>query len=597
MNDSQHSSQPTMDWVLQLGQQSQELLQKFLQHQQHPAMEMQNFLNLGQAFQEYLAELLRKPERLWQYQLAWWEEYQKLWQSTWQRMLGQPETNTHATNLNKTQDKRFKDQAWQEHIIFDYLKQSYLLSAKWILGLGQEAKNLKPQTAKKVEFYLRQFVDALSPSNFILTNPEILRATLTTKGQNLVQGLQNLLRDLEKGRGRLQITMTDPTAFKLGENIATTAGDVVYQNSLMQLIQYRPRTEKTHQVPLLIIPPWINKYYILDLRDNNSFVRWALDQGHSVFMISWVNPDAKLASKDFEDYMKEGILEAIQTIHKITGENGVNAIGYCLGGTLLASTLAYMHGQKGKNKKQTPFIHSATYLSTLVDFAEPGELGVFIDEIQLQTLEKKMEKTGYLDGADMATTFNLLRANDLIWSFVINNYLLGKEPMPFDLLYWNSDSTRMPANMHRFYLRNMYLDNKLVKGELNFAGTALDLRQIETPSYILATKEDHIAPWKSVYAATQLYKGPIKFVLGGSGHIAGVINPPSANKYAFWTNETFNAEPDQWLEQATQHTGSWWNNWAEWISGFTGKSVPPRQPGDQGWKIIEPAPGSYVKIR
>ncbi len=601
MNESSpppSSANAMMDWLAQMGKQSQQIIEKFLQQQpSHSSMGTENFFNVGQAFQEYLTQLLRHPDRLWQYQMAWWEEYQKLWQSTWQRMAGN--APVPPSPMSQPQDKRFKDSAWQENVVFDYLKQSYLLSAKWMLNLTREAKDLDPQIAKKVDFYLRQFVDALSPSNFLLTNPEILRTTINSKGQNLVQGLQNLLRDLEKGRGHLQITMTDPNAFQLGGNIATSPGQVVYQNSLMQLIQYNPTTEKVYERPLLVIPPWINKYYILDLRENNSFVRWATGQGHTVFMISWVNPDEKLAGKTFEDYMQEGILAAIETIQQITKAKGVNAVGYCLGGTLLACTLAYLEAQhkKAKNKKSSPLIHSATYLSTLVDFTEPGELGVFIDEVQLQALEKKMQATGYLSGSEMATTFNLLRANDLIWSFVINNYLLGKEPMPFDLLYWNSDSTRMPAQMHSFYLRNMYLENKLVKGELSFSNIPLDLTQIQTPSYILATKEDHIAPWKSVYAATQLYRGDRRFVLGGSGHIAGVINAPATNKYAYWTHDKLPGDPEKWLQQATQHPGSWWSDWQKWVVSFTGEQTTARNPGDNGWKVIEPAPGSYVKVR
>lgn len=586
-----------ISWLTQMGKQSQQIIENFLQHQSaHPSMGPENFFNIGQAFQEYLSQLLRHPDRLWQYQMAWWEDYQKLWQSTWQRIAGKAPP---PSPISQPQDKRFKDSAWQENVVFDYLKQSYLLSAKWILNLTAEAKDLDPQILKKVDFYLRQFVDALSPSNFLLTNPEILRTTINSKGQNLVQGLQNLLRDLEKGRGHLQITMTDPNAFHLGGNIATSAGQVVYQNDLMQLIQYNPTTEKVYERPLLVIPPWINKYYILDLRENNSFVRWATSQGHTVFMISWVNPDEKLAGKTFEDYMQEGILTGIETIQQITKAKEINTIGYCLGGTLLACTLAYLEGQqkKAKSKKSLPLIHSATYLSTLVDFTEPGELGVFIDEVQLQAIEKKMQTTGYLSGSDMATTFNLLRANDLIWSFVVNNYLLGKEPMPFDLLYWNSDSTRMPAQMHSFYLRNMYLENNLVKGKLSFSGVPLDLTKIQTPSYILATKEDHIAPWKSVYAATQLYSGDKRFVLGGSGHIAGVINAPAANKYAYWTNDNLPKDSEKWLQHATQHPGSWWNDWSKWIAAFTGEKIDARVPGENGWKVIEPAPGSYVKVR
>jgi polyhydroxyalkanoate synthase len=410
-------------------------------------------------------------------------------------------------------------------------------------------------------------------------------------GENLVKGLENLLKDLERGKGRLSISMTDIEAFKVGQNIAVTPGQVIYQNELMQLLQYEPVTESVAKRPLLILPPWINKYYILDLRPTNSFIKWAVEQGHTVFMASWVNPDESLARKTFEDYMVEGPLAALDAIEQATGEREVNVIGYCLGGTLLAATLAWMAAKKDNRFK------SATFLTTMVDFTEPGELGVFIDEEQLTALEEKMEKRGYLEGHDMATTFNMLRANDLIWSFVVNNYLLGKDPFPFDLLYWNADSTRMPAEMHSFYLRKMYQENLLMKpGGITLKGVPLDLRKIATPSYILSTKEDHIAPWRSAYAATQLYKGPKKFVLSASGHIAGVVNPPSANKYCHWTSDELPPQPEQWLGRAQQHPGSWWPDWQRWIAEFSGGQVPARKPGDGKLKPIEPAPGSYVKV-
>jgi polyhydroxyalkanoate synthase len=378
----------------------------------------------------------------------------------------------------------------------------------------------------------------------------------------------------------------------VGENIGVSPGTVVYQNDLMQLIQYAPATETVLKRPLLIAPPWINKFYILDLRPRNSFVRWAVSQGHTVFVISWVNPDEKLADKSFTDYMLDGPMAALDAIEQATGERSVKAIGYCLGGTLLAAMLAYMSRTKDTR------IKCATFFTSMVDFAQPGELGVFIDEEQLTLMEKSMEPTGYFDGASMAEAFNLLRANDLIWSFVVNNYLLGKEPFPFDLLYWNSDSTRMPRNMHSFYLRNMYQKNLLCKaGGIKLDGKKIDLRAIKLPSYILSTREDHIAPWKSTYAATQLYRGEVRFVLGASGHIAGVINPPDAGKYGYWTNEHNPADPQEWLAGAAAHEGSWWRDWSAWVSGYNGKPVAPRTPGDGALAVIEDAPGSYVKAR
>ncbi|HYH17188.1 MAG TPA: class I poly(R)-hydroxyalkanoic acid synthase, partial [Azospirillum sp.] len=411
-------------------------------------------------------------------------------------------------------------------------------------------------------------------------------------GENLVKGLEHLLKDLERGKGELRISMTDYDAFQVGKNIAVTPGKVVFQTDLMQLIQYTPTTKDVAKRPLMIVPPWINKYYILDLREKNSFVKWAVDQGHTVFVLSWVNPDERLAQKSFEDYMFEGVLAALDAIVKQTGEPDVNAIGYCLGGTLLGSTLSYM-AAKGDDR-----IKSATYFTTMLDFAEAGELSVFIDEEQLNYIEGQMNEKGYLDGAKMATTFNMMRANDLIWSFVVNNYLLGKDPFPFDLLYWNSDSTRMPAAMHSFYLRNMYQKNLLRQpGGITLGGVPIDLRTVKLPTFFLSTREDHIAPWKSTYQGTQLFSGPIKFVLSASGHIAGVVNPPAAEKYCYWTNAKLPKAPDDWFKGATQTPGSWWPEWQRWVADFANGTVPARDPAKGKLKPLDEAPGSYVKER
>jgi polyhydroxyalkanoate synthase subunit PhaC len=489
-------------------------------------------------------------------------------------------------------DRRFKDDAWRDNEVFDFIKQSYLLSARFVQDVVKHVDGLDPKTAQKVDFYARQFTDAMSPSNFLLTNPEVLRKTAETGGENLLKGLNNLLADLERGKGQLHIKMVDLDAFKVGENIGVSPGKVVYQNELMQLIQYAPLTETVQKRPLLIGPPWINKFYILDLRPKNSFVRWAVSQGHTVFVISWVNPDERLAEKSFEDYMLEGYLAALDAIEAATGEREVNAIGYCLGGTLLGSTLAYM-ATKGDDR-----IKSATFFVTMLDFAEAGELGVFIDEEQLRVLEDRMNKRGYLEGSEMSTTFNLLRANDLIWSFVVNNYLLGNEPFPFDLLYWNSDSTRMPAKMHSFYLRNMYQENLLAKqGGITLNGVPIDLRRIKTPSYFLSTREDHIAPWKSTYRGTQLLDGRKRFVLAASGHIAGVVNPPEGGKYSHWVNNTVPPDPEAWFQGATEIAGSWWPDWQRWVTSLHKDQVPARVPGEGKLKPIEEAPGSYVKAR
>ncbi|MEJ0020432.1 MAG: class I poly(R)-hydroxyalkanoic acid synthase [Acetobacteraceae bacterium] len=546
-------------------------------------------LNIGGAFMEMTARLMANPARMMAAQLGFWQDYMTLWQNTARRMMGaEPEPVIKSAST----DRRFKDDAWRENEVFDFIRQSYLLSARYVQDVVRQVDGLDPKTAQKVDFYARQFVDAMSPSNFLLTNPEVLRKTAETGGENLLKGLNNLLTDLEQGKGKLRIKMTDMAAFKVGENIGVSPGKVVYQNDLMQLIQYDPSTDKVLKRPLLIAPPWINKFYILDLRPRNSFVKWAVSQGHTVFVISWVNPDETLAEKGFEDYMKEGYLAALDAIEQATGEREVNAIGYCLGGTLLSSTLAYMAVKKDTR------IKSATFFVTLTDFEDAGELGVFIDEEQLSALEEKMNKRGYLEGSEMATTFNMLRANDLIWSFVVNNYLLGNDPFPFDLLYWNADSTRMPAKMHSFYLRRMYQENLLAQPNgITLAGVPIDLRKIKTPAYFLSTREDHIAPWKSTYRGTQLLGGPKRFVLAASGHIAGVVNPPDGGKYSHWINNDLPADPEEWFKGATEIAGSWWPDWQRWVTALSKEQVPARRPGAGKLKPIEDAPGSYVQVR
>jgi polyhydroxyalkanoate synthase subunit PhaC len=546
-------------------------------------------LNIASAFLEMTARLIANPARLVAAQLGFWQDYMTLWQNTARRIMG---AETESVIDASSTDRRFKDDAWRENEVFDFIKQSYLLSARYVQDVVRQVDGLDAKTAQKVDFYSRQFVDAMSPSNFLLPNPEVLRKTAETGGENLLKGLNNLLSDLERGKGRLRIRMTDTEAFKLGENIGVSPGKVVFQNDLMQLVQYAPSTEKVLKRPLLVAPPWINKFYILDLRPRNSLVRWAVAQGHTVFVISWVNPDEKLAEKGFEDYMKEGYLAALDAIEQATGEREVNAIGYCLGGTLLASTLAYMATKKDNR------IRSATFFVTMMDFAEAGELSVFIDEEQLKALEGKMNKRGYLEGSEMATTFNMLRANDLIWSFVVNNYLLGNDPFPFDLLYWNADSTRMPARMHSFYLRKMYQKNLLAEpGGISLAGVPIDLRKITTPAYFLSTREDHIAPWKSTYRGTQLLGGPKRFVLAASGHIAGVVNPPDGGKYSHWINTDLPTDPEEWFKGATEIAGSWWPDWQRWVTALAKEQVPARVPGEGKLKPIEDAPGSYVRVR
>tara|TARA_R110002096_G_scaffold25258_8_gene79125 strand:- start:2607 stop:4211 length:1605 start_codon:yes stop_codon:yes gene_type:complete len=532
---------------------------------------------------------MKNPAKLVEAQMDLWQQYYLLWHNTTMRMMGQ---DSDPVALPQKGDRRFRDEAWEDNELFGFIKQSYLLSSQWMQNVVQDVDGLDEKTAQKVEFYTRQFADAISPTNFMMTNPEVLRATIESGGENLLKGLQNLLSDLERGKGKLQIRMTDLDAFKIGENVATTEGSVIGRTPLMELLQYKPTTDKVAKRPLMIIPPWINKYYILDLRPENSFIKWAVDQGHTVFVLSWVNPDSKLAEESFEDYARDGILAALDLIEQATGETEINAIGYCLGGTLLASTLAYM-AKKGDER-----IKSATFFTTLTDFEKSGELSVFVDDKQIESIENRMAKDGYLDGRDMAMSFNMLRANDLIWSFVVNNYMLGKDPFPFDLLYWNSDSTRMPKAMHSFYLRNMYNKNLLREpGGITVLGEKIDLRDIKIPVYFLSTREDHIAPWQATYAGTQLMSGQVKFVLSASGHIAGVVNPPAANKYCHWTYNRNPANPDDWLAKATQHEGSWWTDWQNWISRRSGGQIEARNPGDGKLKVLGAAPGEYVKVQ
>ncbi|MDX1606057.1 MAG: class I poly(R)-hydroxyalkanoic acid synthase, partial [Candidatus Competibacterales bacterium] len=535
--------------------------------------------------------MLSDPSRLLEAQSEYYQNMMNLWQWTAQRMQGE---ETPPVIQPEPGDKRFKDETWSENPYFEFLKQAYLLSARSILHSVRDAKEgLDAKTAEKVDFYTRQYLDALSPTNFPQTNPRVLRTTMESGGENLLKGLEHLLEDLNRGRGELRIRMTDLEAFRLGENIAVTPGKVIFQTPLMQLIQYTPTTEQVYQRPLLIVPPWINKYYILDLKPKNSFIKWAVDQGFTVFVISWVNPDESLADRDFEDYLLEGTLAALEAVEKITGEKEVNTIGYCIGGTLLMCTLGYLAATGQEDR-----VKSATFFTTLIDFTDVGELSVFIDEEQVELMEQQMERQGYLEGSQMANVFNMLRANDLIWSFYVNNYLLGKEPMAFDLLYWNSDSTRMPRKMHSFYLRNMYLNNRLREpGGIDLAGEPIDLRKIRTPQYFVSTREDHIAPWKGTYRGVHLTNGQVKFVLGGSGHIAGVVNPPDRNKYGYWTYGKLPDTPDEWLNNASYNEGSWWPDWLAWVKRRAGKEVPARVPGDGPFDPIEDAPGSYVKMR
>jgi polyhydroxyalkanoate synthase len=571
----------------EVAERSGRLMAEFLQRQAPGrGVAASDEFGIARAFMDFYARMLADPWTLAEMQTKLFWDHVALWQTTMLRMLGK---NPPPVAEAAADDNRFREADWRDQFLFDYIKQSYLIAARHMRDAVSSVEGLPEETQKKVNFYTRQYIDALSPSNFALTNPQVLRETLQSGGQNLVRGLNNLLADIERGG----IRMTDEKAFKLGVNVATTPGKVVFQNELMQLIQYAPSTETVFKRPLLVIPPWINKYYILDLREKNSFVRWAVGEGHTVFVISWVNPDGRYAGKSFDDYMFEGPLAALDAIGKATGETKVNVIGYCLGGTLLGATLAWM-AEKGDERAA-----SATFLASLLDFSIPGELGVFIDEAQVENLERRMQERGYLEGFEMAATFNMLRANDLVWSFVVNNYLLGKDPFPFDLLYWNSDSTRMPAKMHSFYLRNMYLANRLKDpGGITLGGVPIDLRKIEIPVYFVSTLEDHIAPWKSTYKGARILSGPKRFVLGGSGHIAGIVNPPSAKKYGYRTGSELPESADEWQAAASRNEGSWWIDWQAWIAGLNGPDrVPARVPGGGALQALEDAPGSYASVR
>ena len=515
--------------------------------------------------------------------------YLDLWGSAMRRLAGEQAPPAIEPS---PRDKRFKDPEWKSNQFFDFVMQVYLLTTQWAQDLVRNAEGLDPHTRKKAEFYVLQITNALAPSNFVLTNPEVLRETLASNGDNLVRGMKMLAEDIEAGHGTLRIRQSDPSNLVVGVNLATTPGKVIFQNDLMQLIQYTPTTENVLRTPLLIVPPWINKYYILDLKPEKSYIKWCVDQGITVFVISWVNPDKELGKKTFEDYMKEGPLTAMDVIEKATGEMKVHTAGYCVGGTLLASTLAWLA------EKRRVRVTSATFFAAQVDFTHAGDLLVFVDEDQISALERDMQATGVLEGSKMAMAFNMLRSNDLIWSYVVSNYLKGQSPSSFDLLHWNSDATRMPAANHSYYLRNCYLENRLSAGSMVLDNTMLDLSKVKVPVYNLATREDHIAPADSVLYGSQFFGGPVKYVMSGSGHIAGVVNPPASGKYQFWTNDHIkDVTLADWLKGAQEHKGSWWPDWRTWLGGIDAEEVPARAVGSEAMPAIEDAPGSYVRVR
>lgn len=531
---------------------------------------------------------LKDPSRLVEAQKTISLDFINLWNATVRQATGdKPE----AVAAMPARDARFADPEWNENPYFNFLKQAYFLGTNWAQGLVDQAEDLDEHTRRKASFYMRQLAGALSPSNFVMTNPELLRTTVQEQGENIARGMKMLAEDIETGKGELKIRQTDGSAFEVGKNLATTPGKVVFRNELFELLQYSPTTETVFKTPLLIVPPWINKFYILDLNPEKSFIRWAVSEGLTVFVIAWVNPDARHRSYDFEAYMKKGIVEAIRQIEEATGEKSVDTIGYCVGGTLLAVTLAYI--AQGKKPER---IRSATFFTTQVDFTHAGDLLAFVDENQIKAVEEMMAKFGYLPGEKMAGAFNMLRPNDLIWSYMVNNYLKGKQPAPFDLLFWNADSTRMAEANHSFYLRNCYLHNRLAKGEMVINGRKLDLKKVTIPIYNLAAREDHIAPAKSVFVGSGLFGGPVTYVMAGSGHIAGVVNPVAKPKYQYWTGGPVAGAFEDWVKTAKETPGTWWPHWLGWVTR-NGKRVPARKPGDGKLKPLCDAPGTYVKIK
>ncbi len=531
---------------------------------------------------------LSDPKRTLQAQSGIAGNFIELWSRTLHRMSGE---NVEPVVPPDPADKRFSDPQWRDNPMFDFLRQAYSLTTKWASDLVEHADNVDPRTREKAQFYLRQIAGAVSPSNFLPTNPELLRETIHENGENLVRGMKMLAGDIEAGKGQLRIRQADASKFELGVNMAVTPGKVVFRNALIELIQYAPTTADVYKRPLLIVPPWINKFYILDLNPQKSFVRWAVAQGLTVFVVSWVNPDERHADMGFDAYVRDGILAAIGAVEQATGEKEVAAIGYCVGGTLLAVALAWMAARGDKR------IASATLFTTQVDFTDPGDLKHFADETHVKAIEEAMAEKGYLEGSQMAAAFNMLRPNELIWSYVVNNYLKGKQPPAFDLLVWNSDSTRMPRANHSFYLRNCYMNNTLTKGEMTVLGERLDLGRVKIPIYNLATKEDHIAPARSVFTGAKFFGGEMRYVLAGSGHIAGVVNPADTPKYQYWTGDPPSGAFDDWLTRSMEHPGSWWNDWLAWLTAQAPAKVAARIPGDGALKPICDAPGEYVRVK
>ncbi|MFT7432176.1 MAG: polyhydroxyalkanoate synthase [Colwellia sp.] len=544
---------------------------------------------------EKLSQLLSKGVKvdtamLFNKQMSFMNQQAELWQSATKALMG---TKVEPVVSEQHNDRRFKDSEWSENPVYNYLKQSYLLNSNMMHEMVNSLHFDDAKAEEQVKFYTRQYINSVSPTNNALTNPEVCRDILESKGENLIKGLQNFIQDLQQSPAdALKITQTDPDAFTLGENLAYTPGDVIYQNDLIQLIQYKASTKKVNEVPLLFSPPCVNKYYVLDMDEKKSLIKWAVSQGHTVFIISWVNPDAKLSHKGFNDYMKEGPIAALDVIEEVTKSNKINVVGYCIGGTLLATTQSYLLA-KGDTR-----INSLTFLTTLLDFEEPGEIGVYLSEEILPFLKKNIKEKGILDGRVLGLAFSMLRENSLFWSYFVNNYLKGKEPAPFDLLYWNSDSSNLPAEAFDFYIKHTYQENNLIKdGAVEIEDVAIELSKIKTPSYFLATIDDHIVLWRASYKGAKVLSGPTRFVLAGSGHLAGVVNSVDHSKYPHWVNDELSDSAEHWFEGSTKKEGSWWTDWESWVTPQSGQQVTARKQGSKKHASIEAAPGSYVKKR
>ncbi|WP_046223517.1 class I poly(R)-hydroxyalkanoic acid synthase [Vibrio sp. ECSMB14106] len=576
------------DYLVKLQQTNQQWWESFEQNKEaahsplNQAMQELNFDDASKIFEQ----AANQPAVLLQLQSQWWEQQLKIWQNA--ALMG----NTESVIAEDRSDKRFIDEAWKNDPFYSFIKQSYLLFSKSYIDTINSIEGIDEKTKERVAFFSRQAINALSPSNFIATNPELMKLTLERNGENLLDGLEQLQADVEASADILKIRMTNNNAFRLGVDVANTEGDVVFQNELFELIQYHPKTPQVNATPLLIVPPFINKYYILDLREKNSMVRWLLEQGHSVFMMSWRNPGEAQKDTEFGDYVTEGVVKAVAAIEDITGKEQINAAGYCIGGTVLASAVAYYAAKRMKKR-----IKTATFFTTLLDFSQPGEVGAYINETIINAIEKQNDGKGYMDGRSLSVTFSLLRENSLYWNYYIDNYLKGSSPMEFDLLYWNSDSTNVAAKCHNFLLRELYLENKLVQDKgVKVGGVWIDLNKIKIPSYFISAKEDHIALWQGTYRGALNTGGNKTFVLGESGHIAGIVNHPDKKKYGFWLNDNLDDSADEWLTNATHNEGSWWTHWNQWLQGFeTDEKIEPFNQGSELNPVIGKAPGSYVK--